>query len=158
MLFRFPHLLCDYRYFSQSQSVSASPRQRPGSAQASQYVTAPFHSLSQLPKYIVAIGVGRSGCRLPNQPFVEHTFEVPLQSSAVDLGKDTFQVAQRQPAAGEQMIQRSGLTRIEPMRLRHHVSSNGDLTARLNLFQLYGQPVDEKPSQPVRSMPCSRTP
>jgi len=55
----------------------------PGEGQGPVIVTAPCHSLSQLSKEIVAVGVGWSSCYLPKQSFIEHRFEIPLQSAAV---------------------------------------------------------------------------
>ena len=45
---------------------------------------------------------------------------------------------------GEQVIQRAGLTRIEPVLPGHHITANGDLTPRFHLVQLRGQSTDEK--------------
>src|SRR5579862_3694714 len=77
----------------------------------SQRITAPCHSLSQLPRHVVAVGIGRARAGFPQQVLVEQLLQIALERAAVDIRKQTFEISDGEPARREQLSQHGRLAR-----------------------------------------------
>src|SRR5437667_454801 len=62
---------------------------------------------------------------------------------AVDVGEQTFEVTEGEPARREQLGQQGRLAAVQPIRAANNISPDGGGASRLDLLQLGGQPADE---------------
>ena len=99
--------------------------------------------MSQLGRHVIAVGIGGARTDFVQQTLFQQFPEITLEGPPVDVGEQTFEVTEGEPARREQLGQQGRLAAVQPIRAANNISPDGGGASRLDLLQLGGQPADE---------------
>ena len=87
--------------------------------------------------------VGRTCANFGNNPFFNHSLQIPLQAATIHGGTEHLEVLDRQSAVLDEMAECLGLPLVQSVLLHKHIPADDLLAALAHLDHLGFQAADE---------------